>query len=402
MSLRLASRLELVKPSITLAVTTRAAQLRAQGVDVISFGAGEPDFDTPTHIKDAAKAALDKGMTKYTAIAGTPELRNAIVAEMKKAHDLTVAPDQVIVSCGAKHSLYNLFQALLSDGDEVIIPAPYWVSYPDMVLLAGGRPVIVPAPAERGFLITAAELEAAITPRTRAVVINSPSNPTGAVYDRAALAAVVDVALARGILIISDEIYRRLVYGNDGPVTSPVHLGPEAARATILVDGFSKTYSMTGWRLGYTVGPRALIEAMTTIQGQSTSNPTSIAQAGAVAALTGPEEPIEKMRLEFARRRDVMVDKLNAIPGVRCTRPGGAFYAFPDVSAAYQGKRTPDGDTLADDAQLCDWLLAKHKVACVPGTGFGAPGFVRLSYATSLSAITIGIARIAAGLAELT
>lgn len=397
--LRLSSRLDLVKPSITLAVTAKAAQLKAQGVDVTSFGAGEPDFDTPTHIKDAAKLALDKGQTKYTHIAGTPELRTAICAEMRLAHGLDVTPDQVIVSCGAKHSLYNLFQALLNTGDEVVIPAPYWVSYPDMVLLAGGTPVTVPTSAADGFLMSPAQLEAAITPRTRAVIINSPSNPTGAVYPRAALGALVEVALRHKILIISDEIYRRLAY--DGPVTSPASFGPEAARATILIDGFSKTYSMTGWRLGYTVGPKRLIEAMTTIQGQSTSNPTSIAQAGAVAALTGPsDEPVEKMRLEFAHRRDVMVNKLNAMPHVKCLRPGGAFYAFPDLGA-YAGKAPPGGKPLADDVALADWLLTAHKVAVVPGTGFGAPGFVRLSYATSLAAITIGLARIASGLAEL-
>ncbi len=397
--MRLSSRLDLVKPSITLAVTARAAALRAEGKDVISFGAGEPDFDTPDHIKDAAKKALDKGQTKYTNVAGTPELRAAVCAEMKKAHGLDFTPAQVIVSCGAKHSLYNLFQAMLDKGDEVIIPAPYWVSYPDMVLLGGGTPVIVPTTAEAGFLMSAAQLEAAITPKTRALVLCSPSNPTGAVYDKRALEALAEVIVRKNILVISDDIYRRLVYG-DTVVHEIATLGPEIAKRTIIVDGWSKTYSMTGWRLGYTVGPKPLIDGMATIQGQSTSNPTSIAQAAALAALTGPDEPIEKMRREFDKRRIVMTDKLNAIPGVKCLVPGGAFYAFPDVSA-YVGRRPKGGAPLADDVALCDWLLASHGVACVPGTGFGAPGFFRLSYATSLSAITIGLARIADGFKEL-
>jgi aspartate aminotransferase len=397
--LRIAGRLAPIKPSITLAVTAKAARLRAEGIDVIGFGAGEPDFDTPAHIKDAAKRALDAGDTKYTHVAGTVALRKAIARELERSHALRFAPEDIIVSCGAKHSLYNLFQVLLDPGDEVIIPAPYWVSYPDMVLLAGGTPVILPTRAEDGFRVTPAQLRAAITPKTRAFVLCSPSNPTGAGYDQAALEALRPIFEANDFWVVSDDIYRRLAYGGFRPVEIAT-LSPAMAERTIVIDGFSKTYAMTGWRLGYTAGPRPIIEAMSTLQGQSTSNVTTPAQAAAVAALEGPQECIEDMRREFDKRRAVMVERLRRIPGVSCYEPQGAFYCFPDVSS-YLGRTTPAGETLADDARLCEWLLETGKVAIVPGSGFGAPGFARLSYATSMTNIEKGLDRLGETLALL-
>jgi aspartate aminotransferase len=398
--MRIASRLVEIKPSITLAVTARAARLRAEGVDVIGFGAGEPDFDTPTHIKDAAKRALDAGLTKYTEVAGTLALRKAVVKEIEKAHGLHYAPEQVQVSCGAKHSLYNTFHALLDEGDEVVIPAPYWVSYPDIVKLASGRPVIVETDAENGFVMTGAQLRHALTDRTRAIVLNSPSNPTGAAYSKPQLEALVAVLEEREhVIVVSDDIYRKLVYGGFA-VHEIATLSPSIAARTVVVDGMSKTYSMTGWRIGYALGPKPLIAAMNTLQGQSTSNPTSIAQAAAQTALEGPQDCVEEMRKKFDERRQKIVSLLRAIPSVQCFDPQGAFYAFPDVSA-YVGRRTPAGAAVDDDVALCDYLLDVGRVAVVPGSGFGAPGFVRLSYATSMDNIVRGVERMAEALARL-
>lgn len=397
--IKLASRLEPIKPSITLAVTAKAARLKAEGVDVVSFGAGEPDFDTPAHIKDAARAALDKGVGKYTEVGGILPLRKAIAAELGAVHKMKIEPDQVLVSTGAKHSLYNLFMALLDPGDEVLIPAPYWVSYPDMVMLAGGRPVILETRAEDDFAVTAAQVAAACSAHTRAIVLNNPSNPTGAVYTRAQIEALAKVVVERDLLVISDDIYRQLVYG-DGEYVSIAAVSPEVAARTILVDGVSKTYAMTGWRIGYTAGPLPLIKAMAKIQGQSTSNPTHISQIAALAALTGPQACVGEMRRAFDERRVEMVRLLRAIPGVACREPKGAFYAFPDVSA-YVGKKTPEGAILDDDVQLCDWLVEVGKVAVVPGSGFGAPGFVRLSYACSMASIQDGVGRLGRALASL-
>jgi aspartate aminotransferase len=397
---KLASRLDPIKPSITLAVTAKAAKLKADGVDVVSFGAGEPDFDTPDHIKAAARDALDKGgVGKYTEVGGTLALRKAIAAELSAVHKVTLAPEQILVSSGAKHSLYNLFMALIDPGDEVLIPAPYWVSYPDMVMLAGGRPIILETRAEDDFAVTAEQVAAAITPRTRAIVLNNPSNPTGAVYTKAQIEALAKVVVDKNLLVISDDIYRQLVYG-DAQYHSIAAVGPKVAERTILVDGVSKTYAMTGWRIGYTAGPLPLIKAMAKIQGQSTSNPTNIAQVATLAALTGPQDCVGTMRKAFDERRQEMVKLLRAIPGVQCREPKGAFYAFPDVSVAV-GKKTPEGSILDDDVQLCDWLVEVHKVAVVPGSGFGAPGFVRLSYATSMKNIQEGVSRIARAFATL-
>jgi aspartate aminotransferase len=396
---KLASRLDPIKPSITLAVTAKAAKLKADGVDVISFGAGEPDFDTPDHIKAAAQESLGKMVGKYTDVAGILPLRKAIAAELSGVHKTTITPDQILVSTGAKHSLFNLFMALIDPGDEVLIPAPYWVSYPDMVMLAGGRPIILETRAEDDFAVTAEAVDAAITPRTRAIVLNNPSNPTGAVYSKKQIEALAKVVVDRHLLVISDDIYRQLVYG-DAQYHSIAAVSPQVAERTILVDGVSKTYAMTGWRIGYTAGPLPLIKAMAKIQGQSTSNPTHIAQIAALAALTGDQSCVQTMRKAFDERRQEMVKLLRAIPGVSCREPKGAFYAFPDVSA-FVGKKTPEGAILDDDVQLCDWLVEVHKVAVVPGSGFGAPGFVRLSYATSMKNIQEGVSRIAKGFATL-
>jgi aspartate aminotransferase len=400
--LKLASRLDPVKPSITLAVTAKAARLKAAGVDVISFGAGEPDFDTPAHIKQAVRDALDRPQSavgKYTDVGGILALRQAVASELSTVHKVAIDPDQVLVSTGAKHSLYNLIMALVDPGDEVLIPAPYWVSYPDMVMLAGGKPVILETRAEDDFAVTAAQVRAAVTPRTRAIVLNNPSNPTGAVYARRQVEALAEVVVERDLLVLSDDIYRQLVYG-DAEYVSIAALGPEIAKRTVLVDGASKTYAMTGWRIGYTAGPLPLIKAMAKIQGQSTSNPTHAAQIAALAALTGPQDCVAEMRAAFDARRIAMVKLLRAIPGVTCREPKGAFYAFPDVSA-YVGKRTPEGAALEDDVRLCDWLVEVGKVAVVPGSGFGAPGFVRLSYACSMQNIEQGIDRLAKSLAAL-
>jgi aspartate aminotransferase len=402
MPLKIASRLDPIKPSITLAVTAKAGRLKADGVDVVSFGAGEPDFDTPDHIKAAVRQALDKGVGKYTEVSGIAALRKAIAAEMARVHQAKISPEDVLVSCGAKHSLYNVFMAMIDPGDEVIIPAPYWVSYPDMVMLAGGKPVIVAGKAEDDFAVSAAQVAAACTSKTRAIVLNNPSNPTGAIYSRAQIEALAKVVVDKDLIVISDDIYRALVYG-DGEYVSIAALGSALADRTVLVDGVSKTYAMTGWRIGYTATTAALaplIKAMSKIQGQSTSNPTHAAQVATLAALTGPQDCVETMRQAFDQRRVEMVKLLRAIPGVTCREPKGAFYAFPDVSA-FVGKTTPEGKKLATDVELCDWLLEAGKVAVVPGSGFGAAGHARLSYACSMTNIQDGVGRLGRALATL-
>jgi len=404
--LKLASRLDPIKPSITLAVTAKAAKLKADGIDVVSFGAGEPDFDTPAHIKDAVRAALDdpkRFIGKYTEVSGVLPLRKAIAAELSKVHSTTIAPDQILVSTGAKHSLFNLFMALLDPGDEVLIPAPYWVSYPDMVMLAGGRPVILETKAENDFAVSAAQVAAACSARTRAIILNNPSNPTGAVYSKAQIEALAKVVVDKDLIVVSDDIYRQLVYSSSGGDTkyhSLAAVSPEVAKRCVLIDGVSKTYAMTGWRIGYAAGPVPLIKAMTKIQGQSTSNATHASQIATLAALTGPQDCVATMRAAFDERRQAMVKLLRAIPGVTCREPKGAFYAFPDVSS-FVGKKSPEGSILDDDVQLCDWLVEVGKVAVVPGSGFGAPGYVRLSYACSMAQIEDGVGRLAKALGTL-
>ncbi len=339
-AVKIASRLDPIKPSITLAVTAKAARLKADGIDVVSFGAGEPDFDTPDHIKDAARESLGKGVGKYTEVAGIAALRKAVATELTRVHNAKIDPADVLVSCGAKHSLFNLIMALLDPGDEVLVPAPYWVSYPDMIMLAGGKPVIVPARADDDFAVTAAQVAAACTAKTRAIVLNNPSNPTGAVYTRAQIEALAEVVVAKNLLVISDDIYRQLVYAG-AEYVSIAAVSAALADRTILIDGASKTYAMTGWRIGYagvTAALSPIIKAMSKIQGQSTSNPTHIAQIAALAALTGPQACVEVMRRAFDERRIEMVRLLRAIPGISCREPKGAFYAFPDLSS-FVGKK---------------------------------------------------------------
>jgi aspartate aminotransferase len=397
---KLARRLSVVEPSPTLAVSAKAAKLKAAGVDVVSFGAGEPDFDTPVHIKDAAKKALDAGATKYTLVEGTVPLRKAVAAWIGKAHGLTIDPAEVIVSSGAKQSIYNAVFALVDEGDEVIIPTPAWVSYNDIVKLAGGRPVNVPTKASENFQVRAEDVAKAITPRTKMILVCSPSNPTGAIYDESTLRALAKLAVEKDVWLMTDDIYRTLVYG-DGKFFQPATISPEVRAKTLIIDGVSKAFAMTGWRVGFTVAPKPVVEAMATLQGQSTTHAAAVAQAAAQAAIEGPTDELEKMRVEFDKRRKVMVARLREIPGVTCVEPKGAFYAFPDLSA-FIGRKTPEGKTIENDVQLCEWLIEAAKVAVVMGSAFGAPGFVRLSYATSMKNVEEGVRRMAEALPKLT
>ncbi|GMU61325.1 MAG: aminotransferase [Myxococcaceae bacterium] len=391
MTLQLARRLKAVKPSATLSLNAKARVLSAKGADVLSFAAGEPDFDTPEHIKDAAKAALDAGFTKYTATGGIPELKSAIVEKFKRENRLAFTPEQVIVSVGGKHALFNCFQALLSPGDEVVIFAPYWVSYPDMVRLADGEPVIIETSAADRWTPDPKELRRALSSRTRAVIFNSPSNPTGSVMPRKALEGLAEVLRHHDCLLISDDIYERLRYVNE-PFVNVANLGSDLAARTLVVNGLSKAYSMTGWRLGYAAGPKELIAGMQTVQDQSTSNAASFIQKAAIAALSGPDEPVQKMVKAFHARRDRMVKGLNAIPGVSCLEPDGAFYCFPDVGQLI-GKRY-QGQPITGSVQLSEILIDDFLLAAVPGEPFGAEGFLRLSFATSDEKIDKGLGRL--------
>ncbi len=389
--LTLSSRVQAIKPSPTLAITAKAKLLQSQGVDVVNFGAGEPDFDTPENIKAAGIKAIEDGFTNYTAVPGIPQLRQAIAAKLKRENNLDYAENEIVVSCGGKHSFYNLAQALLDPGDEVIIPAPYWVSYPPMVSLAGGVPVVLETSQADGFKLTPERLQAAITPKTRAVVINSPSNPTGAAYSEAELQALAEVVVKNNILLISDEIYEHIIY--DGFVQrSPAEFSPEIKKHCIILNGVSKSYSMTGWRIGFTAGPAPLIAAMTKIQSQSTSNPTSISQMAAIEAYNGPQDYVVNVLTDFAARRAFIVKALNDIPGISCFNPQGAFYAFPDVGGLI-GKSC-NGKKIDSSLTLCEVLLDEAKIAAVPGEAFGAPGYMRLSYATSMDNIVKGIKRL--------
>jgi len=397
MTIRISSRLAAVKPSATFAMAAEAVALRKQGRDVVDLSAGEPDFDTPEHIKAAARDALDRGMTKYTPVGGTDALKDAIVKKLARDNGLTYERAEVMANVGGKHALYTAFQALFEDGDEVVLPAPYWVSYPEMLVLAGAVPRVVETSAESGFRMSPAQLEAAIGPRTVAVIINSPSNPTGATYDAAALRALGEVALRRNILVITDDIYERLT---DAPVPHVGAMVPGLRPRLVVINSLSKTYAMTGWRVGYTAAPVEVIKAMTVLQSQSTSNPTSIAQAAATAALEGPQGCVDEMAREFAARRDLVVRLLREIPGVRTTVPGGAFYVFPDVSAFF-GRKTAEGQPVTSATDVAMYLLRQVAVASVPGEGFGAPAHIRLSYATSREALADGIGRIADALGRL-
>ncbi len=397
--MELSRRVQAIKPSPTLAVTARAAALKAGGRDIVGLGAGEPDFDTPQPIKDAAVGAIAQGFTKYTAVDGTPGLKAAIIAKFKRDNGLDYTPKQILVSCGGKQSFFNLVQAVINPGDEVVIPAPYWVSYPDIVLLADGVPVIVEAGIEQGFRMTAAQLEAAITPKTRLVVINSPSNPTGAVYSADELAALGAVLKQHPqVLIATDDMYEHIRL-DDVPFVNILNVCPELYDRTLVLNGVSKAYSMTGWRIGYCGGPEAIIRAMTNVQSQSTSNPTSISQVAAEAALNGDQGCITPMLDAFKSRHRYLVDALNALPGVKCLDSGGAFYAFPDVRGAIQSLLARDVIAEGTDIAFSEYLLESADVAVVPGSAFGAEGYIRLSFATSQANLEKAIQRIAAALA---
>jgi aspartate aminotransferase len=383
-TLSLSARTELLKPSPTLAITAKANAMKAEGKDVVSFGAGEPDFNTPPSICDAATEALHGGFTKYTPSAGIKELKEAIVGKLDRENHLHYSPDQIVVSCGAKHSVYNSLQVLVSPGDEVILIAPYWMTYADQVKLAGGIPVVVHADAANGFVPTYDQLKEAISGRTKAIIVNSPSNPTGALLPRATLKEIGALAIRHGFWIIADEIYERLIYGET--FESVATLGKDVAEQTITIGGCSKSYAMTGWRIGFAACPLPVAKAMSNFQDQVTSNPTSFAQKGAVVAFNLPASDVEAMRAEFEVRRDLIVRLLADIPGVRIEAPKGAFYAFPNVSAYLR-----DGET---DVDLATYLLEQAMVAVVPGSVFEGHGHIRLSYATSRENIEKGVARI--------
>jgi aspartate aminotransferase len=380
--MKLAARVSQVTPSITLAIAAKAKAMKAEGIDVCSFSAGEPDFDTPAHIKAAAAKALEEGKTKYGPAAGEPKLREAIAHKLKSDNGLDYKPENVLVTNGGKHSLYNLIVALIDPGDEVIIPAPYWLSYPEMVTLAGGKSVIVHTDASTGYKITPEQLKKAITPKTKLFVLNSPSNPTGMVYTPEEIKDLAKVIVDADIFVVSDEIYEKILY--DGAEHISIgSLGTDIFARTLISNGFAKGYSMTGWRLGYLAGPLEIIKAASTIQGHSTSNVCTFAQYGAIAALESSQDCVEEMRQAFAKRRQVMCDRLNAIPGLSCPKPDGAFYLFPDISK-----------TGLKSLEFCNALLEAHQVAVIPGVAFGADNNIRLSYATDMATIEKGMDRL--------
>ncbi|MBI5185943.1 MAG: pyridoxal phosphate-dependent aminotransferase [Nitrospinae bacterium] len=395
---RLTQRVKVLKPSITLAIAARAKKLKAEGVDILSFGAGEPDFDTPDNIKEAGIKAIKSGFTKYTEVGGIPELKKAIIEKFQRDQGLAYGPDQILVSCGAKHSLYNLAVSLFEAGDEVIIPAPYWVTFPEQVSYAGATPVIIPTKESNRFALEAADLRKAVTKKTKAVILNSPNNPTGEILPRETLAEVAEFAVENKIYVISDECYEKLLYEGAEHV-SIATLGNAIKEQTIIVNAVSKTYSMTGWRIGYAAGPREIIKAMDTVQSQATSNPTSIAQKAAVEALAGPQEVVAERNKEFQKRRDHIVDGLNKIDGITCLKPSGAFYVFPNVSRLY-GKKYK-GKAIDGSISFSEFLLEAAKVAVVPGIGFGSDAHIRLSYPYSIDFISEGVKRIREAVSRL-
>ncbi len=395
-----AKRLGRIKPSPTLAVIAKAKELKAAGRDVIGLGGGEPDFDTPDFVKEGAYAAIRSGQTKYTAVDGTPELKDAIIAKFKRDNGLTYARDQITVGNGGKQVLYNALMASVNEGDEVIIPAPYWVSYPDMTILAGGTPVFVECPQQDGFKLRPEVLEKAITPRTRWLILNSPSNPTGAAYTRSEIKALTDVLLKHPqVSLISDDIYEKIIYDRFEFFT-PAQVEPELYDRTLTVNGVSKVYAMTGWRIGYAGGPRELIRAMTDIQSHSTSNASSISQAAALAALNGDEAFLAERNAAFRQRRDMVVEMLNAAAGLSCPKPEGAFYVYPSCAGCI-GKKTPDGKVLETDGDFVNYLLESVGVACVQGAAFGLSPCFRISYATSTEALREACTRIQKACAAL-
>jgi len=397
--MKLAERVNRIKPSPTFAAAAKAAAMRARGIEVISFAQGEPDFDTPENIKEAAYKAIREGITKYTPASGFPDLKEAIIQKFKKDHGLTYDRSQVFASAGAKLIIYNLAQALFQSGDEVIVPAPYWVSYTDIVLLTDATPVVISTSEKDGFKMSVKQLQSAITPRTKAIIMNSPCNPTGATYTAQELKALAEVLVKKKILIIADDIYEKFVY--DGVVfTSIASLGKEIQDQTVVVNGVSKTYSMTGWRIGYAAGPAEIIAAMDKIQTQNVSNPVSFCQKAAIEALTGPQDSVKKMIGEFDRRRKYIVERLNAMPGITCALPQGAFYVFPNITGLF-GKKWGDRK-LSNSSDVTDFILEEAKVAVVAGIGFGNDHHIRFSYATSMPNIEKGMDQIQEALKKLT
>jgi aspartate aminotransferase len=396
--MKLADRLSSIKPSATMAITAKAKAMKAEGIDIVGFGAGEPDFDTPEYIKQAAMEALNDGKTKYTDVGGVPELKDALCAFYRRTEQLDYQRNEVTFSVGGKHALYNIFMALLSEGDEVVIPTPYWVSYPDMTLLAGGTPVFLDTKEENGFSFTVADLEAVITDRTKAIVVNSPSNPSGVVLPEETLRAICAVAKEKQIFVIWDEIYKDVYYG-EGQLHSLPYYDPEVKPWTLIVSGLSKNFSMTGWRIGYTLGDATIIKAMEMIQGQSTSNPVSFAQYGALAALKAGPTHIVPWLKEFRARRDVCLEAFEAMPGVTCVVPEGAFYVFPNIAGLY-GK-TWSGGVLNDSYDVTKFLLEEGKIAVVPGEPFGQMDNIRISYALSMADLQKGLTRMAEAIATL-
>jgi aspartate aminotransferase len=394
----LSERAAKIKPSPTLAIDSKAKAMKASGRDVISFGVGEPDFDTPDNIKEAAVRAMKEGFTKYTAVGGIDALKDAIIDKLKEDNGLSYKREEIIASCGAKHSLYNIAEALYGPGDEVIIPSPYWVSYPDQVMLNDATPVFVKTEERNSFTVSPQALEKNITAKTKALILNSPSNPTGMIYDRKALEGIAELAVKHNFYVISDEIYEKLIYDGAEHI-SIASLGAEVQERTIVVNGLSKSHAMTGWRIGYAAGPADVVKAMTNIQSQSTSNPASIVQKAAVEALTGPQDFVEMMRNRFDERRRFLVGALNDIEGISCSMPSGAFYAFPNTSKVY-GRKSGSG-VISSSSDLALYLLEEAEVAVVPGAAFGDDDYIRLSYATSMEDISRGVERIKDALARL-
>ena len=387
--MRFAERVSQLKPSPTLAISAKAKEMKKAGIDIIGFGAGEPDFDTPENIKKSAIEAIKGGFTKYTPAAGTPDLKKAVAEKLKKDNRLTYTPEQIVISCGAKHALYNIFQVLCDKGEEVIIVSPYWVSYIEMVRLSGATARIVEAREEAGFAVNPRDIEKNITKRTKAIIVNSPSNPTGAVFGKKVLAEIAEIAARNGIFVISDEIYEKLIYDKEEH-TSIGSLGKDIFKLTITVNGVSKTYSMTGWRIGYAAGPLEIMKKISALQSHSTSNPTSISQAAALEALRGKKDDLRKMKKEFTLRRDFMIKKINSFKTLSCVKPAGAFYAFTNISSTGLGS-----------LDFSERLLEEAHVACVPGIAFGSDKHIRISFATSMENIKSGLDRIGKWLKKL-
>jgi aspartate aminotransferase len=396
--INLSARVKQIKPSPTLAVNAKAKALKAAGADILNFSVGEPDFDTPDHVREAGKAAIDAGFTRYTAVPGIPELREAIAKRFSDDHGWQYTPEQIQVSCGGKHGLYNMAQALFGPGDEVLVLAPYWVSYPDIIQLAGAIPVIVPLTEEKGFDLEIEVLKKYVTDKTRGIIINSPSNPTGSVFSREALEAIAKLAIEHNWVVITDDIYDTITY-IDGKLPHILDVNPALVDQTLVLNGVSKSFAMTGWRIGYTAGPQHIISAMNKIQSQSTSNPSSIAQKAALAAVTGPQDFPIVMKEAFEPRLDYILNALAGIEGVTCVKPSGAFYVFPNISVYYG--RTFNGKKIEGSLDMADYLLDEYKIAAVPGIAFGADRFIRFSFATSMEVIEDGMKRFAEALGRL-